>query len=109
MAPLPRRKSDGLASYVQLVRENREFRQLWIAAVISMLGEWFNTIALFFLILEYTGSEFLLGMLFTVRMAGFAILAAVHWAACRPIQQKDAHGGLKFAASRFCFVLLAGQ
>ena len=44
-------------SYVQLVRENREFRQLWIAAVISMLGEWFNTIALFFLILEYTGSE----------------------------------------------------
>ena len=34
-------------SYVQLVRENREFRQLWIAAVISMLGEWFNTIALF--------------------------------------------------------------
>lgn len=61
-------------SYVQLVRENRDFRQLWIAAVISMLGEWFNTIALFFLILEYTGSEFLLGMLFTVRMAGFAIL-----------------------------------
>ena len=61
-------------SYLQLVRENREFRQLWIAAVISMLGEWFNTIALFFLILEYTGSEFLLGMLFTVRMAGFAIL-----------------------------------
>ncbi len=61
-------------SYGQLMRENRDFRQLWIAAVISMLGEWFNTIALFFLILEYTGSEFLLGMLFTVRMAGFAIL-----------------------------------
>jgi len=61
-------------SYSQLIRENRDFRQLWIAAVISMLGEWFNTIALFFLILEYTGSEFLLGMLFTVRMAGFAIL-----------------------------------
>lgn len=61
-------------TYGQLIRENRDFRQLWIAAVISMLGEWFNTIALFFLILEYTGSEFLLGLLFTVRMAGFAIL-----------------------------------
>lgn len=47
---------------------------MWLAAVISMLGEWFNTIALFFLILEYTGSEFLLGLLFTVRMAGFALL-----------------------------------
>ena len=39
-----------------------------------MLGQWFNTIALFLLILEYTGSEFLLGLLFTVRMAGFAVL-----------------------------------
>lgn len=61
-------------TYVQLVRENKAFRRLWIAAVISMLGQWFNTIALFLLILEYTGSEFLLGLLFTVRMAGFAIL-----------------------------------
>ena len=61
-------------SYTQLVRENKEFRQLWIAAVISMMGEWFNTIALFFLILEYTDSELLLGVLFTVRMAGFALL-----------------------------------
>ena len=64
-------------TYVELVRENRDFRQLWIAAIISMMGEWFNTIALFFLILEYTGSEFLLGLLFTVRMAGFAILQPV--------------------------------
>ena len=61
-------------SYWALVRDNGDFRKLWIAAVISMMGEWFNTIALFFLILEYTGSEFLLGLLFTVRMAGFAIL-----------------------------------
>ena len=64
-------------TYVQLVRENRDFRRLWLGAIISMMGEWFNTIALFFLILEYTGSEFLLGILFTVRMAGFAILQPV--------------------------------
>ena len=64
-------------SYWSLVRENKDFRKLWIASVISMMGEWFNTIALFFLILEYTGSEFLLGLLFTVRMAGFAILQPV--------------------------------
>ena len=61
-------------TYLQLIRENKDFRQLWIAAVISMLGEWFNTIALFLLILEFTGSEFLLGLLFTIRMAGFALL-----------------------------------
>lgn len=60
--------------YVQLLRSNGNFRSLWLASVISMLGEWFNTIALFFLILEYTGSEFLLGFLFTVRMASFALM-----------------------------------
>ena len=61
-------------TYLELIRDNKDFRQLWIAAVISMLGQWFNTIALFLLILEFTGSEFLLGLLFTIRMAGFALL-----------------------------------
>jgi len=60
--------------YLQLLRSNRNFRSLWLASVISMLGEWFNTIALFFIILEYTGSEFLLGFLFTVRMVSFALM-----------------------------------
>lgn len=64
-------------SYIELVSRNKDFRHLWIAAVISMLGEWFNTIALFFLILEYTGSEFLLGVLFTVRMLSFALLQPI--------------------------------
>ena len=38
-----------------------------------MFGEWFNTIALFVLILTYSDSEFLLGLLFTIRMIAFAI------------------------------------
>jgi MFS family permease len=63
----------GDIGYLQLLRSNRNYRSLWLASVISMLGEWFNTIALFFLILEYTGSEFLLGFLFTVRMISFAV------------------------------------
>ncbi|MCH1539874.1 MAG: MFS transporter [Candidatus Poseidonia sp.] len=64
-------------SYRELIRTNKPYRQLWIGSVISMLGEWFNTIALFFLILEYTGNEFLLGVLFTVRMASFALLQPI--------------------------------
>jgi len=63
----------GDIGYLQLLRSNSNYRSLWLASVISMLGEWFNTIALFFLILEYTGSEFLLGFLFTVRMISFAV------------------------------------
>ena len=59
--------------YTEFFFSNPKFRRLWAASVISLLGEWFNTIALFFLILEYSGSEFLLGVLFSVRMALFAI------------------------------------
>ena len=63
--------------YWELITSNSEFRRLWSASVISMLGEWFNTIALFLLIFEYTDSEFLLGILFTVRMLCFAFLQPI--------------------------------
>ena len=61
------------SGYISFIRRNPAFRRFWFAAVISWIGEWFNTIALFFLILEYSGSEFLLGALFSVRMALFAV------------------------------------
>ena len=61
------------SGYFSFFRKNSKFRRFWFASVISWIGEWFNTIALFFLILEYSGSEFLLGVLFSVRMALFAI------------------------------------
>ena len=59
--------------YLELIRTNAAFRRLWSASVISMLGEWFNTIALFLIIYDSTESEFLLGLLFTMRMVCFAL------------------------------------
>lgn len=61
-------------SYVRLVRENKTYRKFWLAAFISMFGEWFNTIALFLIILQYTESELLLGVLMAVRMGCFALM-----------------------------------
>ncbi len=63
--------------YWELISTNSNYRRLWLASVISMLGEWFNTIALFLLIFKYTESEFLLGILFTVRMLCFALLQPI--------------------------------
>ena len=63
--------------YWELIRTNSKYRRLWSATEISMLGEWFNTIALFLLIFKYTESEFLLGILFTVRMLCFALLQPI--------------------------------
>lgn len=54
--------------YVQLVRQNVMFRRLWLGNVVSLLGDWFNTIALYALILQLTGSELALGAVFIAKM-----------------------------------------
>jgi len=40
--------------YLALVRSNRDFRNLWLGQVVSELGDWFTTVALFNLLLELT-------------------------------------------------------
>ena len=60
--------------YLELVRNNSDYRRFWLATVVSMFGQWFNLIAMFVLIYRYTGSELLIGFLLTVRMASFAVL-----------------------------------
>jgi len=56
------------AGYVELVRTNRNFRRLWGAEVVSLLGDWFNTIALYSLVAQLTGSPFALGAVFIAKM-----------------------------------------
>jgi len=42
--------------YVELLRRNREFRLLWLGQVVSQMGDWFDTIALYTIALNLTGS-----------------------------------------------------
>lgn len=44
-------------AYVNLLANNPGFRRLWVAHLISLGGDWFNSIALFGLVLEMTGSS----------------------------------------------------
>ena len=50
------------AGYLELIRRNPNFRRLWIAEIVSLLGDWFNTIALYHLVATLTGTEWLLLM-----------------------------------------------
>jgi predicted MFS family arabinose efflux permease len=45
----------GVASYFRLLRRNRNFRLLWSAQVVSELGDWFYTLAIYSLLLDLTG------------------------------------------------------
>ena len=44
-----------MASYFRLVRRNRNFRLLWMAQIVSELGDWFYTLAIYSLLLDLTG------------------------------------------------------
>src|ERR1700752_5481126 len=53
--------------YVDLLRRNRSFRQLWLGQVVSQMGDWFDTLALYTLILQLTGSGRGVGLLLVAR------------------------------------------
>jgi len=44
-----------LASYTRLLSVNRNFRRLWSAQVVSEIGDWFYTLAIYNLLLQLTG------------------------------------------------------
>jgi hypothetical protein len=45
----------SVSSYLRLVRENPNFRRLWIAQIVSENGDWFYTLAIYSLLLDMTG------------------------------------------------------
>ena len=45
----------NFASYLRLLRGNRNFRRLWSAQIVSELGDWFYTLAIYNLLLQFTG------------------------------------------------------
>jgi predicted MFS family arabinose efflux permease len=57
MEPQPEQTapSISLASYLRLVRGNRNFRRLWLAQIVSEIGDWFYTLSIYTLLLQLTG------------------------------------------------------
>ncbi len=57
-----------MVGYSQLIRQNKNFRNLWFGQIISMFGDWFNLIASAALIAQLTESGLAVGALFVARM-----------------------------------------
>src|SRR5436190_24381156 len=62
-SPNPARVGYGAA-----LRENPEFRRIWIGQVGSLLGDWFNQVAILSLLLRLTGSGQAAGIFWVVQM-----------------------------------------
>ena len=53
----PRRERQPSVGYMELLRGNRSFRFLWLGQVVSQMGDWFDTIAVYTITLRLTGSS----------------------------------------------------
>ncbi len=55
----------SIAAYWRLLRANRDFRLLWLAQVVSEIGDWLYTVTVYALLLDLTG---------TAESVGFAVV-----------------------------------
>jgi MFS family permease len=62
-------------AYARLVRENANFRRLWSAQIISEIGDWFYSLAVYSLILDLTGSARLVGLAVVVQVLPQTLVA----------------------------------
>ena len=62
MPPQPSTRVITLTAYWRLVRDNRNFRNLWMAQIVSEIGDWFYSLALYSLMLQLTGRATAVGL-----------------------------------------------
>ncbi|HVF55369.1 MAG TPA: MFS transporter [Pyrinomonadaceae bacterium] len=60
--------------YLELLRGNRDFRHVWLGQVVSQLGDWFDTIAVYTLVLQLTGSGRAVGLVLVARFLPSVVL-----------------------------------
>ncbi len=66
-----------LKPYIELVKNNPDYRRLWIAQIIANFGDWFGLLAVYSLIQTYSGSELLLGLIIVVKMLSLASFSPI--------------------------------
>jgi len=64
MQPQPEQEASpiSLPAYVRLVRQNANFRRLWAAQIVSEIGDWFYSLAIYSLLLQLTGQARSVGL-----------------------------------------------
>lgn len=61
--------------YLDLVGNNKNYRRLWLAQVVSNFGDWFGLLAIYALIQSYSDSELLLGLIIVVKTLSLALFS----------------------------------
>jgi MFS family permease len=67
----------GLRASLSLLSRNRDFRRLYVASLISLGGDWFLLVALFGLVLHFTGSAIAVALVLAVQDLMYFLLSPV--------------------------------
>lgn len=67
---LPTEQQSG---YWELIRNNANVRRLWFGAVISLFGDWFNTLAIYRIVQDESGSPFALAVALLTKLLPLAL------------------------------------
>jgi MFS family permease len=63
--------------YRALLAGNRNYRLLWIGQIVSQFGDWFNSVAIYALLLELTGSATSVALMIIVQFLPMAVIGPV--------------------------------
>ena len=69
------RSAELSIGYLPLLKQNPSFRNLWYGQVISDLGNWVNTIALYALILQLTGSGIAMAVAMMAKLLPMVVIS----------------------------------
>ncbi len=61
-----------LRPYLDVLRHNHQFRRVWLSQIISNFGDWFAVLAIYSIVIQYSESEFLLGLVIVIKFLSFA-------------------------------------
>ncbi|MBD0370459.1 MAG: MFS transporter [Pyrinomonadaceae bacterium] len=68
---------EASTGYIDLLRRNRDFRNIWLGQVVSQMGDWFDTIALYTIVLNLTGSGRAVGLVLVARFLPSVVMGPV--------------------------------
>ena len=98
----------SLGRYYALVRDNTNFRRLWMAQIVSELGDWFYAVAIYDLVIRLTGSAQLVGAAVLIQVLPMFFLGPTAGAVNDRVSRKAVMiaADLARAVTVFCMVVV---
>jgi len=93
--------------YRALLAGNRNYRLLWIGQIVSQLGDWFNSVAIYALLLELTGSATSVALMIIVQFLPMAVIGPVAGVVVDRVNRRRLMIGTDILRGMLILVLLA--